>query len=39
MAELGVEPSGNTPAEFRAFMEAEVTRWAAVIEQAKIRLD
>jgi tripartite-type tricarboxylate transporter receptor subunit TctC len=39
LAELGVEPSGNTPSEFRAFMEAEVTRWAAVIEQAKIRLD
>lgn len=39
LAELGVEPSGNTPAEFRAFMEAEVARWAAVIDQAKIRLD
>ena len=39
LSELGVEPSGNTPAEFRAFMEAEVIRWAAVIEQAKIRLD
>lgn len=39
LAELGVDPSGNTPAEFRAFMEAEVARWGAVIEQAKIRLD
>jgi tripartite-type tricarboxylate transporter receptor subunit TctC len=39
LAELGVEPSGNSPAEFRAFMEAEVARWATVIEQAKIRLD
>ncbi|MCE2948710.1 MAG: tripartite tricarboxylate transporter substrate binding protein [bacterium] len=39
LAELGVEPSGNTPAEFRAFMEAEVARWAKVIDAAKIRLD
>jgi tripartite-type tricarboxylate transporter receptor subunit TctC len=39
LAELGVEPSGNTPDEFRAFMEAEVARWAKVINQAKIRLD
>ncbi|MBC7778764.1 MAG: tripartite tricarboxylate transporter substrate binding protein, partial [Proteobacteria bacterium] len=39
LAELGVDPSGNTPDEFRIFMEAEVARWAKVINQAKIRLE
>ena len=39
LAVLGVEPSGNTPAEFRVFMEAEVARRAKVIDAAKTRLD
>jgi tripartite-type tricarboxylate transporter receptor subunit TctC len=30
---------GNTPDEFRAFLEAEVARWARVINQAMLRLD
>ena len=37
--ELGAEPVGNTPDEFRAFLEAEVARWARVINQAMLRLD
>lgn len=39
LAELGVEPSGNTPAQSRVFMEAEVARRAKVIDAAKTRLD
>jgi tripartite-type tricarboxylate transporter receptor subunit TctC len=39
MADLGVEPVGNTPDEFRTFMQAEVARWAKVINQAMIRLE
>jgi len=37
--DLGTEPVGNTPDEFRAFMESEVTRWAKVINQAMLRLE
>jgi tripartite-type tricarboxylate transporter receptor subunit TctC len=37
--ELGAEPIGNTPDEFRKFMEAEVARWGKVITQAKIRIE
>ena len=37
--DLGAEPVGNTPDEFRAFMESEVTRWAKVINQAMLRLE
>jgi tripartite-type tricarboxylate transporter receptor subunit TctC len=37
--DLGAEPVGGTPDQFRAFLESEVARWAKVINQAKIRLD
>jgi tripartite-type tricarboxylate transporter receptor subunit TctC len=33
---LGFEPEGNTPAEFDAYIKAEITRWKKVIEDAKI---
>jgi tripartite-type tricarboxylate transporter receptor subunit TctC len=34
-----MEPIGNTPAEFRAKMEADVVRWAPVIKAANIRIN
>jgi len=33
---LGFEPAGNTPAEFGAYIRAEIARWKKVIEDAKI---
>jgi tripartite-type tricarboxylate transporter receptor subunit TctC len=34
-----MEPIGNTPAEFRAKMEADVARWGPVIKAANIRIN
>jgi tripartite-type tricarboxylate transporter receptor subunit TctC len=36
---IGAEPGGNTPAEFSAFIAAEVTKWTKVVREAKIKLD
>ena len=33
---LGFEPSGITPAEFAAYIKAEIAKWRRVIEQSKI---
>jgi tripartite-type tricarboxylate transporter receptor subunit TctC len=37
-AELGVEPVGNTPAEFAAVIKKEIPEWAKVIKDAGIKL-
>lgn len=34
----GLEPVGNTPAEFRSFIEAEVAKWARVVKASGTRL-
>ena len=39
MAEQGADLIGNSPAEFRAFLEAETARLATVIKNAKIQID
>jgi tripartite-type tricarboxylate transporter receptor subunit TctC len=36
--ELGVEPVGNTPAEFAAVIRGEIPAWAKVIKEAGIKL-
>jgi tripartite-type tricarboxylate transporter receptor subunit TctC len=36
--ELGVEPVGNTPAEFAAVIRTEIPAWAKVIKDAGIKL-
>jgi tripartite-type tricarboxylate transporter receptor subunit TctC len=33
---LGFEPSGNSPAEFGAYIKAEIVKWRKVIEDARI---
>ncbi|RVT95929.1 tripartite tricarboxylate transporter substrate binding protein [Rhodovarius crocodyli] len=38
-AALGITPVGSSPAEFRAFIAAETTRWGGVARAANIRLD
>lgn len=39
MAQQGADLIGSSPAEFRAFLEAETARLAKVIKNAKIQLD
>ena len=34
---LGLEPVGNTPAEFAAIVSRDLERWAGVIKRANIR--
>jgi len=36
--ELGLEPVGNTPAEFAAIIRKEIPEWAKVIRDAGIKL-
>ena len=33
----GVDPVGNTPEQYTAFMQSEITKWAKVIAAAKIK--
>ena len=36
---LGVEPVGNTPAEFAAFLKTEIARWARAVKQAGVTVN
>lgn len=36
LASDGADPGGNSPDEFSAYIKRELTRWASVIEQARI---
>jgi tripartite-type tricarboxylate transporter receptor subunit TctC len=38
-AEEGIDPIGDTPQEFRAFMSSEIDKWRNVIKRAGIRPD
>ena len=37
MADLGIEPVGNTPAEAAKLVEGEMDRWSALIKAAGIK--
>jgi tripartite-type tricarboxylate transporter receptor subunit TctC len=39
MAELGLEPVGNTPEEFDAFIKSEIEKWTKVVKAAGIKAD
>lgn len=39
LARQGAEPMPNTPAEFRALLQAEIARWASVVKFAKVKVD
>jgi tripartite-type tricarboxylate transporter receptor subunit TctC len=39
MAALGAEPSGSSPEEFGAFINAEMVRWGTIIEEKGIRAE
>lgn len=39
MEEIGLEPVGNTPEEFDAFIRTEIQRWAKVVKAANLTVD
>jgi tripartite-type tricarboxylate transporter receptor subunit TctC len=39
MAKDGAEPVGNTPAQFREFLSAEMTKWRELVKNANVRVD
>ncbi|MDM0071193.1 tripartite tricarboxylate transporter substrate binding protein [Variovorax sp. J31P207] len=39
MVDFGVEPVGNTPAQFAALLQSETARWQKLIRDLKITLD
>ena len=39
LAVEGVEPVGNTPAEFAAYLKAEMAKYAAIAQKARIRAE
>jgi tripartite-type tricarboxylate transporter receptor subunit TctC len=39
LAVEGVEPVGNTPAEFAAYLKTEMARYAAIAQKARIRAE
>jgi tripartite-type tricarboxylate transporter receptor subunit TctC len=36
---LGLEPVGNTPAQFGATIKAEIAQWGEVVKRAGIKAD
>jgi tripartite-type tricarboxylate transporter receptor subunit TctC len=39
MEEMGTEPIGDTPGEFRAFLQAEVKKWGDFVKQSGIKVE
>lgn len=39
LLQLGIDPVGNTPAEFTQFLKNEVAKWAKVIKDANVKID
>jgi tripartite-type tricarboxylate transporter receptor subunit TctC len=37
--EIGLEPVGNSPEEFDAFIRTEIARWARVVKTANLTVD
>jgi tripartite-type tricarboxylate transporter receptor subunit TctC len=36
---MGIDPVGNTPAQFEQFLKDEVAKWGKVIKQAGVKIE
>ncbi len=39
LAQMAIDPSGNTPGEFRAIIARDIKKWTAVAKAANIKAD
>jgi tripartite-type tricarboxylate transporter receptor subunit TctC len=39
MEDMGAEPVGDSPAEFRAFVEAETKKWSTFVRQSGMKVE
>ena len=39
MTDLGIEPVGNSPAQFKTFLTAQIAKWAALVKANHITVD
>jgi tripartite-type tricarboxylate transporter receptor subunit TctC len=39
LEELGIEPVGNSPEEFGAFIKSEIERWTRVAKAAHVKME
>lgn len=39
LAQIGAEPMPGTPAQYAAIIKSEISKWAKVIKQAKIKIE
>ena len=39
LEELGIEPVGNSPEEFAAFIKSEIERWTRVAKAANVKME
>ena len=36
---MGLEPAGNSPAEFEAMIRSEISKYAAIVKQANVKAE
>ena len=39
MAGVGMEPSGNTPEQFDAYIKSEIAKWAPIVKEAGLKVE
>jgi tripartite-type tricarboxylate transporter receptor subunit TctC len=39
MAGVGMEPAGDTPEQFDAYIKSEIAKWAPIVKEAGLRID
>jgi tripartite-type tricarboxylate transporter receptor subunit TctC len=39
MANMGVEPAGSTAEQFRAFLQAEIPKYARILKESGAKMD
>ncbi len=39
MAGVGMEPAGDTPEQFDAYIKAEIEKWAPIVKEAGLKVE